>query len=123
MADRINILNTVLTPPDGNPVDVIESLRQLYYDLAGTPLPRALPALLNLVSPDRLLYGSDYPFTGADGVAFLASALSDPTVDDKLKPTAFRLNAQALFPRLAGSRGNEALPGLGRGPGFAPELL
>lgn len=38
-------------------------LQRLWFDLAGTPVPRQLPALLSTVGPDRLVYGSDYCFT------------------------------------------------------------
>ncbi|MCC3312301.1 amidohydrolase family protein [Nocardia africana] len=68
---------------------------------AGFALPRALPALMRLVGPDRLLYGSDFPFTPDWAVQGLAEALASTTV---LKPSEHRLmlrdNALALFPRL-----------------------
>ncbi|HVN11207.1 MAG TPA: hypothetical protein VMT69_03875, partial [Kineosporiaceae bacterium] len=46
----------------------VAQLRRLHYDLAGTPFPRHVPALLGLVDPDRLLYGSDYCFTPSSAV-------------------------------------------------------
>ncbi|MFJ6087868.1 amidohydrolase family protein [Streptomyces sp. NPDC092369] len=83
------------------PVDVVAALRGLYYDVAGLSLPRALPALLNLVDPDRLLYGSDYPFTAGWIVEGLASTLAShdfPSADEK--QALLSGNAAHLFPRL-----------------------
>jgi 6-methylsalicylate decarboxylase len=37
--------------------------RQFYFDLAGFPFPDQVRELLLYVKTDRLLYGSDYPFT------------------------------------------------------------
>ncbi len=36
--------------------------KQFYFDLAGFPFPDQLPAMMNITSPDRLLYGTDYPY-------------------------------------------------------------
>jgi len=74
LADRIAGL-AVLESPE-SPVDVIAALGRLHYDVAGFALPRALPALLKLVGPDRLLYGSDYPFTADWAVHGLAQMLA-----------------------------------------------
>ena len=105
MADRVARLAPLITPPpaDGaGPPDVLASLARLYYDLAGTPLPRALPALLSLVPASQLVYGSDYPFTPAPMVAALAEPIAVTGVlDDAARSAALRGNAAALLPRLA----------------------
>jgi len=46
--------------------------KQFLFDLAGFPFPDQIHGLLRIVGPDRLLYGSDYPFTPAEGVKMLA---------------------------------------------------
>lgn len=100
LADRIAAF--VLMENPQQPVDVLGALGRLHYDVAGFALPRALPALLNLVDTDRLLYGSDYPFTPDWVVHGLAEALASTDVltdDDRLLLS--RRNAAALFPRLA----------------------
>ena len=53
LADRVSRLAPLISPPPdgGDAPDVLGSLGRLHYDLAGMPLPRALPALLNLVPP------------------------------------------------------------------------
>ncbi|MEV0248868.1 amidohydrolase family protein [Nocardia sp. NPDC050712] len=99
-ADRIAGFAVIEAPHA--PLDVLAALRRLHYDLAGFALPRALPALLRMVAPDRLLYGSDFPFTPDWAVQGLAHALA---ADEQLAPAAQRAmlrdNALRLFPRLS----------------------
>ena len=84
------------------PIDVVGALGRLHYDVAGFALPRALPALLNLVGSDRLLYGSDHPFTPDWAAYGLAEALAaSDVVTGADRVLLCRGNAAALFPRLA----------------------
>lgn len=86
----------------GTAVDVPGALGGLYYDLAGLPLPIGLDALLGLVSPRQLLYGSDFPFTPAVAVAGLAHALAAaPALGSADLTLADGSAASRLFPRLA----------------------
>ncbi|MFF3563702.1 amidohydrolase family protein [Streptomyces sp. NPDC002574] len=97
LADRI----ATFARMSGTDVDVVATLRALHYDVAGAALPRALPALLSLVDPDRLVYGSDYPFTPAAVVKDLAAALTAAEVLDAAgKHLMTSGNARRLFPRL-----------------------
>jgi 6-methylsalicylate decarboxylase len=85
----------------GTPVDMPAVLGGLYYDLAGAALPVALGALLEVAGPDRLLYGSDFPFTPAPAVARLAAALRDaPALKNVRLEAVPGSAAAALFPRL-----------------------
>ena len=100
LADRIAAFAFTENPQQ--PINVLGALRRLYYDVAGFALPRALPALLSLVDSDRLLYGSDYPFTPDWVASGLAEALAGTDVltdDDRVLLS--RGNAASLFPRLA----------------------
>ncbi|MBE8473829.1 amidohydrolase family protein [Streptomyces justiciae] len=64
LADRINEFMRLFVPSqEAPPLDAVQQLRGLYYDLAGTAFPRQAPALLKLVDPDRVLFGSDYCWT------------------------------------------------------------
>ena len=47
-------------------VDVKESIRNLYFDIAGNPAPYCLDWLLTITDPSHIMYGSDYPFTPAN---------------------------------------------------------
>lgn len=87
----------------GEPVDMPAVLGGLYYDLAGMALPVALDALLAVAAPDRLLYGSDFPFTPPAFVEALADALRQaPALRDARLGMEPGTAAAALFPRLLG---------------------
>jgi 6-methylsalicylate decarboxylase len=85
----------------GTPVDLPAILGGLYYDLAGVPLPVALDGLLVVAGTDRLLYGSDFPFTPAAAVERLAADLRRARA---LREACLGIGpdtpAAALFPRL-----------------------
>jgi len=105
LADRANLIGAFYRPEGAEPVDVISELGRLYYDLAGMPLPRALPALLTLVAPEQLLYGSDFPFTPGFAVEGLAKALATTDVlSDIARQAMFTDNAAKLFPRVGNLR-------------------
>ena len=81
----------------------------LYYDLAGVPLPVAVDALLALVEPDRLLYGSDYPFTPAPVVTDLAAALAHaPALAEARLALTSDSPGTTLFPRLHNAQQNRS---------------
>jgi 6-methylsalicylate decarboxylase len=82
-------------------VDILRDLGDLHFDLAGTPIPRQLNALLAITALDHLHYGSDFPFT-PDFVAAMAGERLDAAGDPPGSLTeALRANTQELFPRLA----------------------
>ncbi len=82
-------------------IDVLRDLAGLHYDLAGTPIPRQLDALLALTTLEHLHYGSDFPFT-PDFVAEIASQRLDTAGDPPGSLTdALRANTERLFPSLA----------------------
>jgi predicted TIM-barrel fold metal-dependent hydrolase len=100
LVDRVDLFSRSITPTDP-PVDLLHELGRLYYDLAGVPLPRALPALLGLVSVSQLLYGSDFPFTPAGRVHDLAVALQETDhLTSSARTAVLHANAARLFPRL-----------------------
>ena len=102
LADRIVGLAPALQLP--HPVEpdrIFAALRGLYYDLAGFPLPRLLPALRQIADSDRILYGSDWPFTPLPIVTRLAQEQdATPLFDDASRRRVLHDNALALFPRL-----------------------
>ena len=104
LADRIAGLSPALSLP--NPVEpdrLFANLRRLYYDLAGFPLPRLAPALLQIADPDRILYGSDWPFTPLPIATRLAGDIdATPLFDGSLRRRILQDNALDLFPRLRG---------------------
>ena len=100
LASRIEAQIPAMT--HGPRPDVKGEMRKLYYDLAGAPLPELLSALREIVEVDRLLYGSDWPFTATAGCVALAGQLDrTPLPDARERQAAMLENALALFPRLA----------------------
>jgi predicted TIM-barrel fold metal-dependent hydrolase len=67
-------------------------------------LPRQLAALLSLVDPSHLLYGSDYPYTPEHACIMLAQGLDKtPLLTDEQRQSIYHDNALDLFPRLKGN--------------------
>lgn len=103
IASRLESLQPVLTASGllNNPIDVRDNLSRLYFDIAGTPVPYNLPYLLTITTPDKLLYGADYPFTPA----LLVKKNLDKLIrfldeDEKLRPHREKIlsgNASKLF--------------------------
>lgn len=103
LADRINeFMKMFLGSPQPEAPGAVEQLRRLYYDIAGPAFPRQVPALLELVPPDRLLFGSDYCWTPAPVAdKHIASVdAAKPPVDGTNWRSLTTANAQRLFPRL-----------------------
>jgi predicted TIM-barrel fold metal-dependent hydrolase len=102
VADRVAAFALML---DVDPtIDVLRDLGNLHFDLAGTPIPRQLNALLGLTTLDHLHYGSDFPFT-PDFVAEIAGERLDAVGEPPGSlSAALRTNTERLFPRLVASQ-------------------
>lgn len=73
-----------------------------YFDLAGSPFPGQLPGFLAAtgVTRERLLYGSDYPFTPNVSVVLLAGVIDrglNATFDKSTVPLVNTDNAKTLL--------------------------
>ncbi|GAA2455233.1 amidohydrolase family protein [Streptomyces glaucus] len=103
LADRIDGFMRMFMPEGTEAPGAVEQLGRLYYDLAGPALPRQLPALMNLVGTDRLLYGSDHCWTPAAGVEAHVAGLDAAEAPDGA--TSWRAlttaNARRILPRTA----------------------
>jgi predicted TIM-barrel fold metal-dependent hydrolase len=75
IADRIQGFMRIFGDPDVPTPDVYAALRRCYFDLAGDPFPRMLPALLTIANKENILYGTDYPWTPAPGVTKRVEAI------------------------------------------------
>ncbi|MER6785105.1 amidohydrolase family protein [Streptomyces sp. NPDC000658] len=104
LADRINEFMRLFVPAqEAPPRDAVQQLRALYYDIAGTAFPRQAPALLKLVDPDRVLFGSDYCWTPAPLADAHIAAIdtAEPPAEGATWRSLTTANAQRLFPRSA----------------------
>lgn len=77
--------------------------RRFWYDTALSASPAVFPSLLEVAGPDRILFGSDYPFAPGAGVKFMTGrydAQPSSLIDEGTRSKIDRSNAEALFPRL-----------------------
>lgn len=95
LADRLaGFVERRVAPSELHAEDVLSGLRGLWYDLAGYAAGQQSHAIRRLVGLDRLLYGTDYPFTSRDQVmqnlAALqgGSALTAEELADRLRSNA-----------------------------------
>jgi predicted TIM-barrel fold metal-dependent hydrolase len=98
VADRIAALIPALgLSAPLSEADLMADLKKLYYDLAGAPLPRLLPALLTMADEGHILYGSDYPFTNAKIVSQLIDKLENSGLSEGQLSRFMTGNARILF--------------------------
>jgi predicted TIM-barrel fold metal-dependent hydrolase len=79
------------------PEGAVNLLKKLYFDTAGTTGHESLPPLLRLVGPDRILFGTDYPW-GSLTVKETVDALAQAGFDEKQFRLVERENALKLLP-------------------------
>lgn len=85
-------------PPDG--AAVLDELKRLYFDLAGSGHPALVTALTNWVPTSQILFGSDYPFTPETSIArYLENFECLGLSTEDVCAIEYR-NALRLFPRL-----------------------
>lgn len=107
LAERIEGFRGLLTGAAAGP-DVAVQLGGLWYDMAGTPFPNAVPALVRVFGDQRVLYGSDYCWTAIPAVMSQVAALDTAPQPDGTRWRALTTrNAERLLPRLRRSPGNQ----------------
>ena len=81
---------------------VLDRLRRFYFDTALVGGPYALPSLLAFADPNRLTFGSDWPYEfRPDQSRDFTARLDAFPLPDELRAAIDRRNAEDLFPRLA----------------------
>ena len=88
LADRIQGFLSLFGDPDQPKPDVHGDLARMYFDLAGDPFPRLVPSLLTIVPRDHVLYGTDYCWTPAPGVAKRLSLIEADSPDWRTSTTS-----------------------------------
>lgn len=84
------------------PESIVGGLRRFWYDTALCASAQALPALLETAAPDRVLFGSDWPYAPSRLTGLSIDGLRDsPTVTSRILAGIERENATLLFPRFA----------------------
>lgn len=116
IAWRLSLTNELPTFALKAPKGVLHYARSFYYDTALSPSPYAMAALRELVEPEHILFGSDYPFAPAPVVGMEVGSLEELAVlDEEAKRGIDRAHALALFPRFAAST-------VGDDPSFAARV-
>lgn len=83
------------TVPDG----VLFELKRLFYDTALSANPFAFSALLKLVTPDQVLFGSDYPFAPETTMSATVKGLSNLGLAPEVLHAIERENALRVLHR------------------------
>ncbi len=101
LAERMELFRTVFAGGAVNDNIVPQQVRQLWFDMAGTPFPHQIPALAAAFGTERLLYGSDYCWTPEAGTTAQIAAIDSagPPADGTWRSLTSR-NARRLLPRL-----------------------
>ena len=79
------------------PVDMEAGMKQLYYDLAGDPLPEAMDMLLKITDESHLLYGSDFPYVPAKVLLGKKNGLDDELASRHWLAKVYCQNSQELI--------------------------
>ncbi|WP_028218119.1 amidohydrolase family protein [Paraburkholderia oxyphila] len=97
IAEVAPVARNDVPPPDG----LLDLLRTFYFDTALSS-PSALPSLAAFAKPDRILFGSDFPYAPAPiSASFTARQDGSAVLSANQQASINRGNALVLFPRLA----------------------
>ena len=81
---------------------VMEALSGLYFDVAMTSPEFMLPALLQLVPSEQILFGTDFPYMPREAIPFAISGLTHwKDLDETALRSIASQNAARLLPRIA----------------------
>ena len=98
IAHRLTGISQVLVPAGlMEPINVMENLRSLWWDLAGDARPVMLEGLMHIVDPAHLLYGSDTPYTPVPITARNKEGLAADPLIAPIAQEVFHDNAARLY--------------------------
>ena len=105
LAERVAMFSTlpfIAQRPAGGAEEVRRVLAALYYDLAGSATDGAIERLRRITSLTQVLFGSDFPFTPASGIAANVQGFRALSGLSRAEHEGMaRGNALRLFPRLS----------------------
>ena len=101
---RLSYMEADPKAKDKVPKGVRHYLNSFWYDVAQSPSPLAMNALLELADPSRILFGTDYPSARPAEKVMKDTVKAVQTfdgIDESLRERIKAGNAQALLPRFA----------------------
>jgi predicted TIM-barrel fold metal-dependent hydrolase len=88
--------------PQIAPEEVFARLKRFWYDNALSPAAPTMECLRDVAAPERIVFGSDWPFANAKVVAEALMAYeSAPNITAAQRSAIDRTNALSLFPQFA----------------------
>lgn len=106
LIDRFTFFSTTILQSDSGAQQItaqeIKDIfrNRFYYDLAGFSMGNQVHGLLRWAGSSQLLYGSDYPYTPAEGIEYLARIMDNEAVllwtDEEIQQI-YAGNAERLF--------------------------
>jgi 6-methylsalicylate decarboxylase len=81
--------------------DIRADLRSFWYETAQAPGPETFGALLHVAAPDRLLFGSDWPYCGSSVTGAMLRSFAGVKLSPPQRQSIEHGNAAQLFPRFA----------------------
>jgi predicted TIM-barrel fold metal-dependent hydrolase len=88
--------------PQASPAEIITRLGHFWFDTALSPTPQTMACLAAVAQPQRIVFGTDWPFANGRVVAEAMKTYDAATSVAGLRTAAIdRGNALALFPQLA----------------------
>lgn len=103
LIDRLSNFATKILASDADfTIEDIQHIfrERFYYDLAGFSMQNQIHGTLRWAGPERLLYGSDYPYTPSEGIAFQVATMDEEAKklwSDETIKQVYAGNARALF--------------------------
>jgi predicted TIM-barrel fold metal-dependent hydrolase len=86
---------------DGDPATGLARLHRFHFDIALSGSPSALPSLLAFTTPDKVTFGSDWPYAPEPAVASMTAMYEHHDLDEAARRQIDRGTAETLFPRFA----------------------
>lgn len=103
LAHRISLFDKKTKQRENYPLGALHYIRRFWFDTALSGDRAPLDALLAFADPDRVLFGTDYPYISQDMAIAETKGYEDYAGwTPRMRENVDRNNALRLFPRLAG---------------------
>ena len=91
---------SIVYPDRGSYAQIVEDAKSFYFDTALSTEKHVLDFLLLWAGPERILFGSDFPYAPTEAIKHFRKQLDEYEMSEEDRKKVYRDNALALFPRL-----------------------